>query len=344
LLLLPDMENQNIQGAFFQQIKDQLADHISLVDELADTLEISNDSAYRRIRGETSLTFEEIGVLATKYGISLDGLTNSSSDLVAFRYKPLDEETFSFEDYMLSVLEDLQRIDAFEDKEMIYIANDIPFFQLFGIPEVASFKMFVWTKTILNYQEHQGKKFTLNFEFNDEVKETASKLVDIYSNIPSTEIFHAGTIESTLNQIEYYWVSGLFQDKKDALHLCDKLSELVSHMQVQAEIGVKFPYGKELPEGTRELRAGTYQLYYNEVLHTDNTVLVKMGDAKAVYLTNNGHNSLLTTNDHFYDNSYRSIQNLLSKSTLISGTSEKERNRIFMRYQQKIEELKSSIR
>lgn len=69
------MAKEGIQGSFFQVIKDHLPGHISLVDELADTLEVSNDSAYRRIRGETSLTFDEIAILSIKYGVSIDNLT-----------------------------------------------------------------------------------------------------------------------------------------------------------------------------------------------------------------------------------------------------------------------------
>ena len=69
------MAKDGIQGGFFQVIKDHLPGHISLVDELADTLEVSNDSAYRRIRGETSLTFDEIAILSIKYGVSIDNLT-----------------------------------------------------------------------------------------------------------------------------------------------------------------------------------------------------------------------------------------------------------------------------
>lgn len=337
------MAIEDIQGAFFQMIKDPLPGHLSLVDEIADTLEVSNDSAYRRIRGETSLTFDEIAILSAKYGVSLDNLTAGSSDLVTFKYKPLDEREYSFEAYMKTVVSDLKRIDSCEDKEMIYVANDIPFFQLFGIPELASFKLFVWTKTLLNYKEHEGRKFELEKEFNERIKDTASQLIEIYSNIPSIEVFHGGTIETTLNQLEYYWVSGLFENKNDVLILCEKLSMLVEHMQVQADLQVKFPLGKELPEGVMEMRRGSYQLYFNEILATDNTILVRMRETKYVYLTNNGFNSLVTTNENFYKHTYNSIQNLLSKSTLISGTSEKERNRIFMRFQEKIDRLKSTI-
>ena len=131
---------------------------------------------------------------------------------------------------------------------------------------------------------------------------------------------------------------------QEAQQLCGRLSVLVEHMQRQAELEVKFPFGRELPEGTAELKRGNYQLYYNEVLHTDNTVLASSGDFKMAYLTNNGHNSLMTTNPVFHDHADRAVKNLLSKSSLVSGTSEKERNRIFMAYQDKIDQMRSAIK
>ena len=91
------------------------------------------------------------------------------------------------------------------------------------------------------------------------------------------------------------------------------------------------------------MRRGSYQLYYNEVLHTDNTILVRADDVKMAYLTNNGHNSLFTLDQNFYDSTLRSVKNLIEKSSLISGSSEKERSRIFSSYQKKIEQLRSTI-
>ena len=46
------------QTILMERIKDALPSNMSLVDELADLLQVSNDSAYRRMRGETALSIE----------------------------------------------------------------------------------------------------------------------------------------------------------------------------------------------------------------------------------------------------------------------------------------------
>ena len=47
----------NLQSRFFQELKSIIPPYSSLVDEIAELLQVSMDSAYRRIRGEKLLDF-----------------------------------------------------------------------------------------------------------------------------------------------------------------------------------------------------------------------------------------------------------------------------------------------
>ena len=99
------MENQeDIQIHLIRMIRDQLPDHVSMVDEIADLLEISNDSAYRRIRGEKPLSLHELQKLADKFQISLDDLIGNPSNSVTFRTKCLEENSYSCVDWLKGVL------------------------------------------------------------------------------------------------------------------------------------------------------------------------------------------------------------------------------------------------
>ena len=55
------MESAGIQQLFFQKIKENMPAHLSFVDDIAEVLEISNDSVYRRIRFEKPISMEEVG-------------------------------------------------------------------------------------------------------------------------------------------------------------------------------------------------------------------------------------------------------------------------------------------
>src|SRR6185503_11385436 len=78
------MEATNVQVRFFQHLKVQLPPHIAIVDEVADVLGISNDSAYRRIRGEKPIDLEETYKLCDHFKISMDQLLHLQSDAFIF--------------------------------------------------------------------------------------------------------------------------------------------------------------------------------------------------------------------------------------------------------------------
>jgi len=335
----------DVQQGFIRQIKDKLPLHLSLVDELADLLEISTDSAYRRMRGKTQLTIQEVQKLVAEYNLSVDGLMAAESNIVPFNYQPIDEKSFTFRNYLQNVLNLIEMVHEFEDQDIIYLANDIPLFHLMHVPEVASFKLFFWEKTILNYSTLSSTQFELGLP-NDYINEISRKLRDMYCSIPSTEIYSSESIDATLKQIEYYWISGNFKSEKDAVRLCDRLIDLIEHIRNMATYGYKFKYpkGGELPEVViNQSFESNFKVYFNEVVHTDNTVLIHAGDQYRTYLTNNGINSFYTSSKLFYDDTLKGVNILLQKATLISGTAEKERSRIFNNYLKKINRLKNKI-
>ena len=70
------MNVNEMQQQIFQVIKIKLPAEASMADEVAKLLDISSDSAYRRMRSEKAITFDELFILATHYKISLDQLMN----------------------------------------------------------------------------------------------------------------------------------------------------------------------------------------------------------------------------------------------------------------------------
>jgi len=98
---------------FLDLAKQKLNPNVSMADEIALLLNMSKDSAYRRLRGETDFTFDEIGMLSQKFNISLDSLLEIDDKNVTFNYRALDHQDFSFENYLKSILEDLEFTSTF---------------------------------------------------------------------------------------------------------------------------------------------------------------------------------------------------------------------------------------
>jgi hypothetical protein len=75
----------NTQAQFFQRLKPTVPPYSSLAAEVAATLKVSIDSAYRRIRGEKLLDFNEISLLCQEFNISLDEFLCLKNDSILFK-------------------------------------------------------------------------------------------------------------------------------------------------------------------------------------------------------------------------------------------------------------------
>jgi hypothetical protein len=322
------------QTLLMQRIKDSLPSHISLVEELADLLSLSNDSAYRRIRGETQLSIEELSAICRHFKLSFDAFTNSKDDgQVSFSYHKLNSHADTFSEYLSNIRNDLQRILKFDEskRQIIFAAEDIPVFHHFGFPMLTAFKIFYWNKSILNAKEYEEKKFDASL-IDKKLLDLATEIINMYSKISSIEIWSDDTANSTLKQIEFYWDAGIFASKPDALKVCDDVAEMLDRIRKQAEQNCKLDGGKD-----------SYLLYHSDVMIGNNSILVTTGDLKAAYISYNTFNSMVTTNAGFCNETELWLRNLIRKSNLISGVAEKQRYMYFKRIDDQLKKLREKI-
>jgi hypothetical protein len=329
--------NSNIQVKLFSMIRGQLPDHVSLVDEVAEILEISNDSAYRRIRGEKLISLQEVQKLAKVFNFSIDDLAGSKFDTVNFKTSFLEEGEYSFNDWFGNLLQLTLETSKGEQPEVMFILNELSIFHIIQFPEVCAFKLFFWQKSNLDFPVFRDAKFKAG-ELDESILKMSEQITENFTHVNTIEFTTEECLNSYLKQMVYYSEAGYFNSRDDALVLCEELHELVNHQQKQAELGYKFPFGKE-PVG----EDGNFRLYHNDLILVDNTILIKTGDSRVTYLTSNAINLIHTHNRTFFDYNYTWGMNLLSKSVPISGTAEKERNRFFLILREQIDKVADRI-
>lgn len=329
--------DKDIQIQLFRQIRDRLPGHLSLVEEIADTLEISNDSAYRRIRGEKTMSLQEVQKLVQTYGFSVDDLMAGKQATVTFHASFLEEQRFTFADWMGQLLLFTEKAAGAEDNEAIFILNELNIFHVIQFPALLAFKLYFWQKSNLGFASLKDIKFSVD-ELPGKIKDLSRQIAENFITVNTIEFTTEECLNSILKQILYYNESGYFNRREDALSVCSDLHQLVDHQQKQAELGYKFMAG-DPPVG----REGNLKLYYNDIILADNTVMVRAGDSKATFITSNAINLMQTYNSDFFEYCYRWGRNLLSKSVPISGTAEKARNRYFRQLREQIERVAEKI-
>lgn len=314
------------QQLLLQKIKDILPGYKSMAEELAGLLDLSVDSAYRRIRGETKLTLDEAALLCTHFGIPPESLLAPIGGSVNFLYRTIKTEA-DFQFYLRNILQSIGKIEGSKNGMLVYAGADIPVFHHFQYREHAAFKIFYWLNAVTQIEDFQFKKFSSTL-IGEETLNIAKAAFDAYHRINTIEIWSEDSATSTVKQILYCWEAGLFERKEDALLVTEQLRDFLTNVQRQAEI----------QEGNT-----SRILYHSEIQIGNNCVLVKTPEPSMVYLRHQTINTMVTTNASFCQETDVFMKQLIKRSVLISGSATKQRHQFFSTIQASVEKLLSEI-
>lgn len=331
------MATTNSQDFLFDRIKEMLPEDVSMVEAVSEILNVSIDSTYRRIRGETPLILEEAKLLCDHFQISLDKLLSIKSGYTLFQTDRIQNSNFSFERYMMGILDQLKQLDRSVQKEIIYLSKDLPFFHNFLSEPLFAFHYFFWMKSIVRHPDFENRHFMLDC-LTPEIKKIGAEILHTYNNIPSTEIWNTECVNSIIFQVEAYKEAGLFSSDKDIAIIYDAVDAVINHLKNQAEAGCKY-----LPGENPELKINNFNFLYNRMTLGDNTIMGITDHSKVVFLNYDVMNYMSTRDESFCNGTYSDLKALIRRSTLISISGEKQRNIFFNILSHKIADRKLNL-
>src|SRR5205814_6387343 len=120
-----------LQQDLFEAIRRNIPDHLSATEEIAKVLDVSVDSVYRRMRGEKTISLDELHALCSHYKISLDSVLNRQTGAFIFQGNFLNDKTFRFDAHLSSMVYHLASIKKFKEIEFYWLCKDVPVFHHF---------------------------------------------------------------------------------------------------------------------------------------------------------------------------------------------------------------------
>lgn len=308
---------------------------VSLAKEISDLLDISLDSAYRRLRNQTDYTLDEAAIIANHFNLPLEALNNERHSVVSFRTNQLTSDSSTYQEYLQNMSSNIRRVSGFENPEVYFGAEDIPVYYHYGSEHLMKFKVVYWLKSLLIVPQFQNQSFE-NIDVPPEILELASSIYKDFTKVNTTEVWTSETVLSTLKQIKFYWDAGFFDQIDTANAIIDDLEKIIKNIQRQAETG-------QMIQVNGSMSAAKYKLFISDVMVGTNSILVKAGTFRASYISYNTFNFMSTVNEDFNIQNEMWMDNLISRSTLISQVSEKQRNQFFKHIYKQIAELKQYI-
>ncbi len=313
-----------LQTQILEDILSRFPKRAAAVEALATLFGVQKDAVYRRLRGDTLLTPDEISLLAKTYNLSLDKMVSEDSSMVSFSFSPFVSTITSVGQYLQNISDDLTQVLKLPDVHVYYVSFEIPFFYYAFFPELISFKLYIWGKTIWDFDYLKDRPFDFDvFSYPDE--KIIDEVLKSFLSLNTTEIWSVNILDNTLNQIEYFVNTGGFKNPEDAYVLCDKLKELVEQWRKMAEHGKKFPLGN-YDEGVAK---GDFHLYEQELLITSNLILVSSPLTKLIYPIISNPNYLRSNDKKMCDFQEEWFKRAISKSIFISTQNEKSRASFF---------------
>ena len=114
------------QQNFFAQIKSKIGETASLAEMMADILDVSPNSAYRRIRGESVLGLDETLLLCKHFNIPMEVLAASDTNNVTFAYESFGANNLDINAYLRSIINNLQQLKKLPNIHIYFAAEFVP--------------------------------------------------------------------------------------------------------------------------------------------------------------------------------------------------------------------------
>jgi len=301
------------QEILLATIRTLLPKSISLNDEIAKILDISYDAAHRRISLKSKFSIEETIQLCKHYKISMDTLFCDKNHLIMEKTKKI-ETLHDFKNYFETTNAIVSTINP-NETTIFYAAKDIPMNYAVSGTLFSKFKFFIWYN-LLNKEETSSFE---QFAFEETVFNENNYLKNFFERAKRIEIWNDTTINSSLQQVTYFFEAGLL-NYPNALHIIKDIKEIITEIERKCESN-----------------ADNFQLYFNELLILNNTALFSSKNKSAFFLPYNALGYFVTSDKKTCKEQQDYISNQLTNSKSMNQSGKKDRKIFFNKMYQKIE-------
>ena len=327
------MATPDFQQRYFSKLAERFPSNQAMVESLSSRLHLSRDAIYRRLRGASQLTANELAVLAEAFAQPLpDG-----NYPIPFRYNRSERTIRRPEDYFEQLEVHLAHVRQLETPSL-YVANPgIPIFYEMLYPRLHSLKLYVYGNTCWNFAAWQRLPYSHDL-IDPNLLARAAEISAVSLQLPGVELWSLGILNTTLDQIEYLHVAGRFTDPGEPIQLLDELEHLVDYLNDMARAGRKFAPGTEPTEASVP-----FNPVHNELANNDNAILIRSGSGSRLFVTFLTPNFLQTEDA----GTCRETQDWFERMAAVSGSlgpgAAKYRQWYFSRLRSQIEATRRRI-
>lgn len=307
------MQIMNNQDLLLKAIRQGFGAKNSINDEIAGVLNISYDAAHRRVSGKSKFSIEETVALANHYNISLDKLFAQKDQVIVEKTIEITSLKDMLSYFRKSAIH-IETLTKSRNSVLYYSAKDIPLFYFMDGTILSKFKAYVWL-AFLN-QKQQNVSFE-NFVIDEAFLEHTQKLKTIYENVSVREIWNDTTINSSLQQILYFYEAGLLSFKS-AVALYNDLKRILNLIK-------------------EKCNSQNFSIYYNEIILLNNNMLIDSTEKLTMFIPYTLLGYFITDNEESCKNVHSFFNQQIDNSKLLNQAGIRDQNQFFNKAFRKID-------
>ena len=295
-------------------------------------MSIAPSAVYRRLSGETLISFEQLLILLEHYDISFEQLTNPLA--ISFELPTLLMPARKLAEFLNLIETDLAELGQQGSSMIRFAALEVPIFYYLSSPTIAAFKFYMWQRSLMPLDNYTLNKFSFKeFTGDSPLQMHMKNMVDLYNRIESEEIWNSNMFDITLNQIRYCLNAGLFKNTSDVKILTESIKQLIGHFETIIGTGKKSTSDNAAP----------IRVWYNELFQNGMFILSETKHKKLIYNSFDVPNFMVSGNLEMYKVGLNFFNRMKSFSLDIMGVNEINRHRFFERLYRKIEVFEKEL-
>ncbi|OAV46286.1 hypothetical protein [Lewinella sp. 4G2] len=320
------------QVTYFERLLALHPSKFEMAKRLTSILSISSDAVYRRIRGDTALTTDELFELQRHFHVNL----TDSASAGMFEFNFAEREIKSPGDYVDQLEARMAMVKELTGLRLLIANPGLPFFHEMIWPRLFAFKLYIYGSTVWNFSGWQDLKFKPEV-IDQKVLDRAFAIGEYSYTVPGIELWTLGILHATLDQIEFMHLAGKFADDEQADLLLRELSSLVDHLAEMSSTGRKFVPGADPEQGA------LFSPAHNELANNDNVVVIESDQATTLFATFITPNFLQTVNPTVVGLTQKWFHGIDALSTPLGATAGRQRGWYFKRLRKQLKDVRNRI-
>jgi hypothetical protein len=315
-----------------KKISECIPQNIKPIDYLMDILDISRESAYRRMRSEIAFTFEEVAKLSVNLNFPVDNIIgiNNSKERVCFDIR--ENTSIDAKRSFLAMIEDyydlVEGMSNSNQVEFMTSVNRIPLFLLINYEMLFKLFYYKWV--------HHSYKVPVNYTFSEITISSDIMQVREKFMTQSQSIFDRGTFICNRNifiaivrEIQYYHDRNLISDE-EVLLIKKELLELIFNMELIMQ------------KGTNEF-GHTYNFYLSLLDVEMNTAYISYDDTIASQYWIYSVSSIIIKNHEICTMHKKWLESLKKSAVLMTQSNEMLQSEFINRQRMYVESVTDKL-